>query len=748
MSFRFRFWASLCRHLAPAACLYLCGWASALPVLTVTAEMPIAHESGPTPGLFKFTRTGDVSMPLSAAFSLSGTAARDTDYLIWEPTAEFPAGSDTAWVAVLPRNDSRQEGDESVMLSLQGGTGYSVGAPSQATVAIRDAYVSGYPGVWDTLDRDPQTGRHLTEADFAYLDAAVADSALTIQVRFNDMGSYADFALYIDSDQNPLTGDYRQGRVGGQEYRINFDVQLTNKWYLYKLRTYAPLDPLEDEQIDELVGSGTVISDATQKWAALSIPVTMLKNRQRFDVFAVTCPGLNVNTPGQGDRCPDYGAFDTYARQVVVRSPGVTQHVSFSDPAGDAVSGGFDVTGVSYTSIAGQFSLALTFTQAFDPSDDQYSTGPFGFVTVDGDRDLLTGCFGIGGAVPTFGGDNIFAFNVGSVMLPSTLFYIQTDSTRAKQYFGGDRNDATWLCYAPQNALYISGSLSLLDAFRKTMDGGLSLTERIPSDGNVRLEAETWNLLSLADKAPPGGAAFDSPTATALPAYQWDAARTITATDPLDFGGLDATDITRVDAEVVDGNLVVKGTLSSWMNSDVGNRMEIGLDTDMDAATGAPVNNPESGGPAIGVDYLFTVNSVEMAQDASVGYFGMLTPYGAVTTRHDAAIAVRVNSSFSDPGWFTATIPLRALEGVGTKVRFYVRSGDVVIPGGDTAPPAPMVISTTPSFTLADAGTALRISGGLAVAGDTRLNVDGIARVTITDAVHLARKVAGLETNP
>jgi hypothetical protein len=287
-----------------------------------------------------------------------------------------------------------------------------------------------------------------------------------------------------------------------------------------------------------------------------------------------------------------------------------------------------------------------------------------------------------------------------------------------------------------------------MDVFRKTVTADSVLSERLPTDGRVRISTGTSSGLTTTDMAPPGGAALDSPTGVTLPAYQWDVAKTITAADPLDANGVAGIDWTRVDAEVIDGNLVVKGTLVGWINTDYGNRLEVLLDTDMDAATGDPVNNPESGGPTIGVDNVFAVHSVRMAQDASVGYFGMLTPTGGTTTRHDAAIAVRVNFSFSDPGWFTATIPLRALGNLGPKVRFYVRSGYFMGIGGDTAPPQPMVISLAQGFTVTDEISALRISGGLTPATDNRLNLDGVAGVTMSDAVRIARKVAGLEANP
>ncbi|HEY3265377.1 MAG TPA: hypothetical protein VGM37_00510 [Armatimonadota bacterium] len=739
-------WAFSRRLVAAAflVCLAACA-RGGLPTVSVTAEWPNAHEAGPTPGIFLFTRTGDLSIPLSVDYALSGSAARDADYLVWEPRAEFAAGSASARVAILPVNDASSEGVETVTLTIQPGDGYAPGAPASADIAIGDAYSGGAPGVWDTRDADPDSGRALLSGDIGYLDAWVDDTILYVQMAMIQPESSGDYALYIDVDQDPSTGDYRQGRVAGQDFRVSVNSGLTNKWYLYKLPTDPPFDPSQGETPETLVGNGNVV-DYGDGDMAFAIPVSMLRNRRRMDVFAVTAPGMNVTTAGCGDRCPDYGALNTFTRAVVVRRPGVTQRASLSDPPGDAGSG-FDMTGVSYTAVAGQFGLDLTFTEGFDPSDSQFFSGPMGSVTVDGDDDLFTGCFGFGGPIPTFGGDNILLYTVGSVMLPDTFCYIQTDTDRSKVYFGGDNNDASWLCYSPAKALILRGSLSLLDSFRKALAEGGTVPSRLPGDGACRLTADTFEMLTTTDTAPPSGGALDVRTGAVLPASKWNAAATVSADDPADMGGLSGLDWTRVEAEVAGGDLVVKGTLAGWQDTDYGNRMEVLLDTDMNAATGDSVANPESGGPAIGADAVFAVHSVRMAQDASVGYFGVFTPFGGESTRHDAAIGVRVNSAFGVPGWFVASIPLTALETQGDRLRFYLRSGYLLGPSGDVAPPQPLTVSLAQGFALADAGAALRMAAGLE-ASAARFDADADGRVTALDAVHVARKCAGLEPNP
>ncbi|MDX6765229.1 MAG: fibronectin type III domain-containing protein [Candidatus Methylacidiphilales bacterium] len=115
-----------------------CGVLTAQTV-TVTAPDPDASESGLYPGLFRLTRTGDTSQPLTVALATSGTGVADEDFEALPATATFAAGNATLDVPLLPINDPNEEtGDDTVVLQVLPGAGYSAGVPASATVTVVD----------------------------------------------------------------------------------------------------------------------------------------------------------------------------------------------------------------------------------------------------------------------------------------------------------------------------------------------------------------------------------------------------------------------------------------------------------------------------------------------------------------------------------------------------------------------------------------------------------------------------------
>ena len=108
-----------------------------VPLVTIAASDAAANESG-DPGQFTITRTGGVAGPLNVTLTVSGTAVGDTDYAAISTTQTIPDGQASLAVNVSSIQDSDNEGGETVMLTLAGGSGYAVGSPSAATVVIAD----------------------------------------------------------------------------------------------------------------------------------------------------------------------------------------------------------------------------------------------------------------------------------------------------------------------------------------------------------------------------------------------------------------------------------------------------------------------------------------------------------------------------------------------------------------------------------------------------------------------------------
>jgi hypothetical protein len=110
---------------------------TALPTVTVAASDAGAAEPSNT-GTFTVSRTGSTSAALAVGYAAAGTATPGSDYGALSGTVTIPAGSASATVTVTPLDDPAVESAETVILTLSSGAGYTVGAPSAATVTIAD----------------------------------------------------------------------------------------------------------------------------------------------------------------------------------------------------------------------------------------------------------------------------------------------------------------------------------------------------------------------------------------------------------------------------------------------------------------------------------------------------------------------------------------------------------------------------------------------------------------------------------
>jgi hypothetical protein len=225
---------------------------------------------------------------------------------------------------------------------------------------------------------------------------------------------------------------------------------------------------------------------------------------------------------------------------------------------------------------------------------------------------------------------------------------------------------------------------------------------RFPTAGAFVVQMATHNSGgTTADAVPAVPKAIDSVTGSIKEALAWDPLTTVAAADPDD--GLTAhsgADLKLIEAAEIDGHLVIKGTLFSWINTNYGNLFQIWIDTDMNSAT-APLGviaHPGTGQP-IGVDFKFAIKSVDTVP-AGTAYFGYATNSAGVTVKTDSPIAARPAFNLIQPGHFTVTIPLSALGGTARQVRLYLSTGTIVADFLDIGPPSALVVTVDP-----DAGT-------------------------------------------
>lgn len=106
----------------------------------------LMYERWPDPGVVALRRTGGLK-PLTVSFSLGGTATRDLDYTTAPGTnVTFPLGVREVWVECAPLADALDaEAEETIVLQVQPGPGYRVGAVSNVTLTLGNETATSLP---------------------------------------------------------------------------------------------------------------------------------------------------------------------------------------------------------------------------------------------------------------------------------------------------------------------------------------------------------------------------------------------------------------------------------------------------------------------------------------------------------------------------------------------------------------------------------------------------------------------------
>ena len=110
-----------------------------IPSVTLAANYSGVSENGTTNLIYTFTRTGANTNALTVNYAVTGTASLGTDYsgiAATPATVTFAANSSTATVTVDPISDTTIEANETVVLTLATGTGYTIGTPGTVTTTI------------------------------------------------------------------------------------------------------------------------------------------------------------------------------------------------------------------------------------------------------------------------------------------------------------------------------------------------------------------------------------------------------------------------------------------------------------------------------------------------------------------------------------------------------------------------------------------------------------------------------------
>jgi uncharacterized protein (DUF1800 family) len=179
--------------------------------VTITASDPNADTSGGNPGVVTFTRTGDTSSPLTVGYSVGGSAVNGIDYQGLPGTVTIPAFESSAAVGISPNPTLSQAASSTVILTLNAGSGYTLGGSAPATVTIQNIP----PTLYVAQVRPTSSASGSTGSGVATILVSSDGSLASVSVSYSNLSSDEVVAhLAIGGDQN--NGTYVFNLPNGQ----------------------------------------------------------------------------------------------------------------------------------------------------------------------------------------------------------------------------------------------------------------------------------------------------------------------------------------------------------------------------------------------------------------------------------------------------------------------------------------------------------------------------------------------------
>ncbi|WNH47040.1 putative Ig domain-containing protein [Xanthomonas hawaiiensis] len=106
------------------------------PVASITVSPASVYEDGAPNLVYTVALSQPSPSALSIGFNVGGTATNGTDYATINSPLVIAAGQTSGTITVNPTPDTTVEPDETVVISLNAGSGYTVGSPNSATGTI------------------------------------------------------------------------------------------------------------------------------------------------------------------------------------------------------------------------------------------------------------------------------------------------------------------------------------------------------------------------------------------------------------------------------------------------------------------------------------------------------------------------------------------------------------------------------------------------------------------------------------
>ncbi len=179
-------------------------------MVSVTPTVSTTSEANPAPAKFSIVREGNLSGVLVASYDHGGTATNGSDYPSVAGSVTLPSGVAAATVNIVPIADDAVEGTETVILTLQPGSSYTLGAAVSATITIKDKPEQDWQfrhftpaerieGIINTLEADPDKDgdSNLLEMFSGTNPRAAENSSVLPSLTVNDNGPNKTLSFYF-----------------------------------------------------------------------------------------------------------------------------------------------------------------------------------------------------------------------------------------------------------------------------------------------------------------------------------------------------------------------------------------------------------------------------------------------------------------------------------------------------------------------------------------------------------------------
>lgn len=244
-----------------------------LATVSVVATTSATDNRGGAPAVFRISRAGSTSQPLTVNFSMSGSAEAGRDYNPVPSSVTIPAGSDFTNVTITAAGAaSTATANRDLVLTLAGGAGYSLAADRSAVVTL----FFNQPTLFLATLRTPPSASASTASGSASVQLGSDERIALVSANFSALTSAQTIAYLRLGNPGEVGVDLFKlplGQISGQAWVISDSGTLSAAEIVKALKEGRVFLSIESVSYPagELRGS-FVQSNARAVWSAPASP--------------------------------------------------------------------------------------------------------------------------------------------------------------------------------------------------------------------------------------------------------------------------------------------------------------------------------------------------------------------------------------------------------------------------------------------------------------------------------------------